>query len=115
MVGYYKEEKEPASPLPVKTEVRDVICPTCLKPLLAHSIFHDESDKYGRHIRRYMGWCCNCNCGFEVAQFEKEGRWFIHQFRYYAQAVPKGDWQLITPLPEPPVVMTGPGEGYFRQ
>jgi len=104
----------------------DVVCPQCLRPIMGYSLYGSIEETPSRAVRKYMGWCCNCNAGFEVVQFSQDGiKWFIRKFRYFAAVVPEGkkvpekDWQIINQLPEPPaavpaepvvpVVMTGPG------
>jgi len=95
-----------------------VICPRCYKSLQGHSIFKQGTDRYGRHLRSYLGWCTHCNTGFEVEQFQRDEKWRLHRHRYYAtsiaggQSLPSSRWVVVEELPEPAPVVTGPGGEY---
>jgi len=80
-----------------------------------------KPDRYGRIIRRYFAWCFECNRGFEVIQFAKNGRWLIHKYQpytivghtYHSKAT--GEWTILNELPEPAPVVVGPGGDYDKQ
>ena len=96
----------------------DIICPRCYKPLSGYSMRDRGQDRYARELRCYMGWCTHCNLGSEVVQFLSGDRWTLHKWRYYAHIglknSPSTAWQVVTKLPDPPVVVTGPGGDYDK-
>ena len=102
----------------------DIVCPACYKPVQGCSIIDGGKDDYGRQTRHYMGWCCNCNMGFEAVQFmaqhAEEPRWLLHKWRYYAMVqalgkpLPQRGWQKVNELPETAPVVTGPGGEYNK-
>ncbi|HIJ67254.1 MAG TPA: hypothetical protein HPP51_03095 [Planctomycetes bacterium] len=100
-----------------KRTVPDVVCPVCCKLMPDPAVIYNY-DRYGRRLRRYFCWCWQCEQGFEVEQFDSDGRWQIHRYRRYvydlqSQAcVPKGGFVKLHELPEPPAVLTGPGGDY---
>ena len=98
----------------------DVVCPQCHKPLGNYTAMLTRTDRYGREIREYFGWCLDCDQGSEVVQFKEYGRWHIHKHRYFADigdgtgATPSSNWQMVNELPDPPAVMLGPGGDYDK-
>lgn len=98
----------------------DIVCPKCFKPMVATQII-PQPDRYGRKIRRYLGFCTGYNLGSEVWQFERDGRWVIHKYQVYAyvgqltHCQASGKWVTLNDLPEPAPVVTGPGGDYDKQ
>ena len=100
----------------------DIVCPACYKPVAGCTVIGGDEDDYGRQVRHYMGWCCNCNMGFEAVQFLAEHagnpRWILHRWQYYAMVqalnknLPQAGWQIVNELPVPAPVVTGPGGEY---
>ena len=104
-----------------KDVMAGVVCPACYKKLIAASIVGGGFDKrYQSCVRTYFGWCFECSHGYEVIQFEKDGNWLIHKYMDYTinaqthHSRPSGKWQVLCSLPEPPLVMTGPGGDYVK-
>ena len=93
----------------------DVICPKCYQRLPYPTVVGKGTDRYGRTLRTYFGWCFDCNIGSQAIQFKKEDKWFIHKFLLYRledqQCKPAGGWHIICelPEPEPEPIMLGPG------
>jgi hypothetical protein len=99
--------------------VPDVVCPDCFTPVPWATIQQPGTDRYGRTLRTYYGWCFRCNKGAEVIQVLSGDRWPIHKFRSYdliddAACRTTGEWVILTPLPQPPLVQHGPGGDYDR-
>ena len=98
--------------------VEGAVCPQCFKPLKAPSITPGGDDPYGRRTRSYAGFCFDCRTGCRVVQFERDGRWAINSYqphRYENGAfIGVGDWIVVNPLPEPPLLTTGPGGDYTK-
>jgi len=98
--------------------IKDVICPKCYRYLNGCSVRDIGCDRYERRMRSYIGWCTRCNLGSEVVQFADGDRWKLHKWRYYAKLglknAPSTGWQIITELPDSPVVVTGPGGDYDK-
>ncbi len=51
-----------------------------------------------------------------MIQFKRQTRWVIHKYQAYIQCgadktkhKPLGPWEILNELPDPPVVLTGPG------
>jgi len=95
----------------------DAMCPKCFRPVAA-KIF-DEPDRYGRKIRKYLGFCEKCNAGCEVIQFLREGRWLIHRYQLYpyagAMCYGTGVWFQLNEMPEPAPIVIGPGGEFDKQ
>jgi len=114
MVSYAKENQTQQ-----QTD-KDVVCPKCFKPLQGQSVLHAIPDRYGRKLRKYFGWCLECNRGFEVVQFDKDNRWHIHKYQNYEvigqkiHCTPAGNWTTVNELPEPAPVVVGPGGDYDK-
>jgi len=111
MVSYAVEE--------IKEKITGVICPQCYHHLPWPSIVDNETDRYGRKIRTYFGWCFKCSQGYEVIQFQKNDRWHVHKYQPYKIAgenvmKPSGNWTVVNELPEPPFIVTGPGGDYDK-
>lgn len=105
---------------------RDIVCPECLIEIDGYSFDKNIETRQGYSLRRYFGWCSKCERGFEVIQFKEAGqdRWSIHKYKIYGYAVsettnrkiiPNKDWKTLLELPEPPLVMMGPGGDYDEQ
>jgi hypothetical protein len=97
--------------------VPDVVCPICFKPLTCPAIVNDNTDRYGRRLRTYFGWCFECGVGNNVIQFYRYGRWIIHKYKHAHEKGPgryKFDdyWTQLNEMPEPPLLLTGPGGDY---
>jgi len=117
----FNNTKETQEVRQLKAEVDlDVVCPQCHKPLGKYTAMLTKTDRYGREMREYFGWCLDCDQGNEVVQFKEYGRWQIHKCRYFADigdgtgALPSSEWQVINKLPDPPAVMLGPGGDYDK-
>ncbi len=99
--------------------VKDIVCPKCFKPLQYPKVKFKCTDRYGRVTRACFGWCFECKLGFEVIQFAKEDRWFIHKYQVYTPfgptCQPTGKWTVIDELPEPAAVVVGPGGDFDKQ
>ena len=99
---------------------KDMVCPECLEILPGCSVLPARLDRYGRELRTYFGWCCECHGGYEVIQFRRCDRWHINRYRYWLQITDQTDqyqtdgWILISDLPDPPIAVTGPGGDYDR-
>lgn len=98
--------------------VPDTVCPKCFKLLPGPTVLNESPDRYGRITRIYLGWCFDCKIGCEVIQFKRDDRWVIHKYQYYCQtstfyaALPTHQWTTLNELPEPPVILQGPGGDY---
>jgi hypothetical protein len=98
----------------------DCICPKCFRPLPGPRLF-DEPDRYGRKLRKYLGFCASCNLGCEVIQFHRDERWVIHKYQHYKPIEPAmhylatGQWITLAEMPEPAPVVTGPGGEFDQQ
>ncbi len=95
------------------------VCPQCYRPLKAPSVADGGTNRYGVRVRDYNGFCFHCRRGCVVVQFKQDGKWLIHSFRPLRYESGKfvgfePDWVEVTPLPEPPVVMTGPGGDFVK-
>lgn len=114
MIQYAKEQTG-------QKTVAGIICPMCHKPLAGYAILDNRTDRYGRQLRHYMGWCQHCRIGFEVIQFKAGDKWHVHKHRYYAaistvgKALPLSSWQVVSELPQPPVVIIGQGGDFDMQ
>ncbi|MCE5184553.1 MAG: hypothetical protein LLF76_00310 [Planctomycetaceae bacterium] len=86
-----------------------IVCPHCCKPTRYFLLFGPAPDEYGRTIRSYIGYCDRCHSEFEVTQFQVGQLWPMHRCRLDGQ-----EWKVIQPLPEPPLVQTGPGGDFSR-
>jgi len=101
---------------------KDVVCPVCFRPTLSAGLKYYD-DRYGRNLRRYLGWCRDCLKGFEVIQFARDNRWVIHKYQLYLYGFKTGKSfrktiskeQILNDLPEPAPVVTGPGGDYDKQ
>ncbi len=100
----------------------DIVCPQCGVQLGWFRPWLIDSDRYGREIRKYYGWCGNCDTGYVVIQFkEKYDRWIIHKYCYAIDVsdgtgvLPSTQWQTVNELPDPKAaVMLGPGGDYDK-
>ena len=98
----------------------DAICPKCFKPLANPKVML-EPDRYGRELRKYLGFCPACSIGCETIQFKRGRRWVIHRYQVYAyigtnihcQAM--GGWTTLNDLPEPAPIVVGPGGDFDNQ
>jgi hypothetical protein len=113
-------------PAPGEPQVTiDAVCPKCFRPLPGPRMFPEPPgggpDRYGRELRKYLGFCPACNLGCEVIQFHRDGRWVIHRYQHYQIAgsamhcVADGKWVTINELPEPAPVVVGPGGEFDKQ
>ncbi len=91
--------------------VKDVVCPVCYKPVDFPTMGVPVAYRYNKNIRRYFCWCEQCHAGYEVYQFERDGRWVIHKYQIH-QTRAAGQAVTLNELPEAPVVLTGPGGVY---
>ncbi len=96
--------------------VTDAVCPVCLELLTVPSFLPVDMARYIPDLRRYFGWCFTCNRGFCVIQFKRQTRWVIHKYQVYIQCgaektkhKPLGQEVILNELPDPPVVLFGPG------
>lgn len=122
----YTEDKQPGKPslgqgpilnckcISMPIGQFSIVCPKCLVHLKKEEclVQDEKEDGYNRTIRTYYGWHLKCNTGCQVIQFKQDGIWLIHKFRLYTltdEKVRYGDWIIGNPLPNPPLVMTGPG------
>lgn len=93
------------------------ICPHCYRPIRDCSMLPEKNTRAGYLTRTYYAWCESCKSGSEVVQFKTKGceRWHIHKFRQYEyelngdKPIAKEGWVIVQGLPQPPLVMTGPG------
>lgn len=96
----------------------DCVCPKCFRPLPGPRMFN-EPDRYGRQIRKYLGFCPACNLGCEVIQFRREERWVIHRYQLYPYAGAiwqgTGKWVTLNEMPEPAPIVVGPGGEFDKQ
>jgi len=128
MIDYYKEGQSPQlstkADAGTEAEIKlegGLVCPCCYRLITESSKVISLEQSAGIKTRTYLGWCVNCNIGFEVEQFERDGVWFIRRFRHYrliADNVIKlykveQNWQLVNELPpaktETGTVAAGPG------
>lgn len=97
--------------------VKDAECPRCERLLSAPNIT-PQSDRYDRNIRKCSGWCEDCEAGYQMIQFEYYGRWNTSEYLIYhyvdGKSVPYGGWNKVVDLPNPPLVVTGPGGEYDK-
>lgn len=105
-----KDQAQPAS---------QVVCPHCFEPITSYTMYGVLEDRYGRITRNYFGWCDKCQTGYEVCQFDRDNKWHIHKFRYYASIQATGrnlpqQWRLVEQLPDAAAVVTGPGGDFDR-
>ena len=96
--------------------VADAVCPVCFELLTVPSFLPIDHTRYTPELRRYFGWCFGCKRGFCVIQFKRGDRWVIHKYQAYVQTgkektehKPLGPWKILNELPDPPLVLTGPG------
>jgi len=122
MVAYAKEnQKQPSTGHPTVQIDKDVICPKCFKPLQHPVVTGLEIDRYKREMRTYYGWCFECEQGYLVIQFKREDRWVIHKYREAVllegsgQCCLKNNWRIMNELPEPALIVVGPGGDYDKQ
>lgn len=110
----------PDTPQKAAEGVPDCVCPLCFKPM-ANASMMALPDRYGRKIRKYFGFCPACRLGSRSIQFERDGRWIIHQYQIYdyvsefSHSPPKGKSVTLNDLPEPAPIVTGPGGEYDKQ
>jgi len=99
-------------------KIGDAVCPLCFQALPNPAIL-PLADRYGRELRKYLGFCPNCKLGCETIQFRRDGRWVIHRYQIYAYIgtyVQKtGNWITLNGLPEPAPIVTGPGGDFDRR
>jgi len=101
--------------------IADVVCPKCYNSIPYPSMPEQgHTDRYGRTIRTYFGWCFKCGLGHQVIQFLQYGKWHIHKYQTYRlvsneNCKPFGDWIIVNELPEPAPVVLGPGGDYDKQ
>jgi hypothetical protein len=97
-----------------------IVCPNCADRIGSATILPERTDRYGRLIRGYVGWCCNCHRGLEVLQFKSADKWYIHKYRYWLTVTETPgsnipfEWRELNPLPDAPPVVTGPGGDYDK-
>jgi hypothetical protein len=113
--------------------IEAVVCPEDFTPIKA-TVLPSQTNRYQTEFRTYLGYCQKCNCGWEVIQFKREGRWVIHKYQKYLikqvgsdgcsfvspmkelppirQCGPSGKWIQLNELPEPAPVIMGPGGEY---
>jgi len=98
------------------------VCPKCFRELMGPAV-SGKQDQYGRTTRSYFGWCVNCDVGFEAIQFKQGDTkfgWLIHKYRFFKilegsdKPQPVTAWLTMNELPEPALVVIGPG-GDFNQ
>jgi len=98
--------------------VKGVICPMCETHLPYPTIVTQDTDRYGRHLRTYFGWCFECGFGCETIQFERDGLWLIYKYQNYRlnedgrHCQLSDGWTIVNDLPEPAPVVIGPGGDY---
>ena len=100
----------------------DCACPAC-NQVLPYPVVIPLPDRYGRELRKYLGFCPACNIGCETIQFRRDGRWVIHKYQVYLYVTknvnepckPTGKWITLNDLPEPALIVTGPGGGFDKQ
>lgn len=100
--------------------VKDAVCAKCFRHIQYPQIVSKGTDRYGRTIRTYFGWCFGCHIGCEVIQFERDGRWVIHKYQNYAvkdgsHSQLSNKWTVLNELPESAAVVLGPGGDYDKQ
>jgi len=100
-----------------------VICPVCGERMKVDILREAVHSRFPEQARRgYWGWCQRCQAGYQVELFRVPDGWRLHRYRLYgyieatATATPKavGQWRLVEPLPDAPVLMIGPGGDYDR-
>ncbi len=97
-----------------------IVCPNCADRIGCASVMPGRTDRHGRTIRAYFGWCTNCHRGIEVIQFRSNNKWLISQYRYWLTVTENPgsnvscEWHELNPLPEVPAVVTGPGGDYDK-
>lgn len=97
-----------------------IVCPNCVSRIGSATILPERTDRYGRLIRGYVGWCCVCHRGLEVLQYKLADKWYIHKYRYWLTITETPgsnipfEWHELNPLPEAPPVVTGPGGDYDK-
>jgi len=100
--------------------IQGMVCPVCYEHAEYPTQIDKGTDDYGRKLRSYFGWCFKCDRGFEVIQFEKDGRWFINRYREAVRLEAggelklSGNWATVAELPQPAPVVIGSGGQYNR-
>ena len=95
--------------------IADVVCPACYRALQHPHVDGTGLDRRrGVVIRTYYGWCFECERGWLVIQFMRDGRWLIHKYR--EAKLPEGqseckladEWVIVCDLPQPDAVKDTP-------
>jgi len=98
--------------------LQGIVCPACYHKTHEASLAEDTDD-YGRERRLYFGWCSGCHKCFEVMQYNKDGKWVIHKFRWLVEVGKlyrdmDFQWQIVSEPPQVAPVATGPGGDYRK-
>ena len=100
----------------IRSELDDIVCPTCGKPPTSASVGRATGGRCGPHRRRYYGWCNGCNRGCEVEQFWAAGSWRIARYRRYEAMGPRqtrrGPWVEACRIEPGAPIVVGPGGDY---
>jgi len=88
-----------------KSEVRyeEHRCPLCVERCHASELHRKTVD--GIRLRRWIGWCINCDMGFEVEQVLIKGHWLTSRYKTCARTsdmfnYDHSDWIELYPYPK---------------
>ena len=95
--------------------IDSVVCPACYRALQHPHVAGTGKDRRRDVvIRTYYGWCFECERGWLVIQFVRDGRWLIHKYR--EAKLPEGEseckfadgWVIMCDLPQPKTLESTP-------